>query len=61
MKEYINKVGNAIPNILIVAQSKEQIKDQNTLFLYGYFQETGLRGFWKKVSQGIKALNLWHK
>ena len=54
MKEYINQVGKSIPNTLKIAQSKEVISDKNSLILYGYFQDTGFRGFFKKIIQGIK-------
>ena len=36
---------------------KEVIEDNYSLILYGYYQYTGLRGFFKKVRQGIKARN----
>ena len=55
MKEYINQVGKSIPNTLRIAQSKEVISDKNSLILYGYFQDIGFRGFFKKIKQGIKA------
>ena len=55
MKEYIDKVGNSIPNTLQLARSKEVIEDMNGLILYGYYEETGFRGFFKKIRQGLKA------
>jgi|TARA_R110000782_G_scaffold4885_3_gene17037 hypothetical protein len=55
MKNYINKVGESIPNVLRVAQSKEVIQDKNSLILYGYYEDTGFKGFFKKIKQGIKA------
>ena len=55
MKNYINKVGESIPNVLRIAQTKEIIKDKRTLILYGYFEDTGFKGFFKKIKQGIKA------
>jgi len=55
MKDYINKVGESIPNVLRVAQSKEIIQDKNSLILYGYYEDTGFRGFFKKIKQGVKA------
>jgi hypothetical protein len=55
MKDYINKVGESIPNVLRVAQSKEVIQDKNSLILYGYYEDTGFRGFFKKIKQGVKA------
>jgi|TARA_R110000822_G_scaffold108432_1_gene237924 hypothetical protein len=57
MKNYINKVGESIPNVLRVAQSKEIIQDKNSLILYGYYEDTGFRGFFKKIKQGVKARN----
>ena len=57
MKDYINKVGESIPNVLRVAQSKEIIQDKNSLILYGYYEDTGFKGFFKKIKQGIKARN----
>ena len=55
MKEYINKVGESIPNTLQIARSKEVINDTYGLVLYGYYEETGFRGFFKKIRQGLKA------
>lgn len=55
MKDYINKVGESIPNVLRIAQTKEVIKDKSTLILYGFFEDTGFKGFFKKIKQGIKA------
>ena len=55
MKDYINKVGKSIPKVLRVAQSKEIIQNKNSLILYGYYEDTGFRGFFKKIKQGIKA------
>jgi hypothetical protein len=55
MKDYINKVGESIPNVLRIAQTKEVIKDKSSLILYGYFEDTGFKGFFKKIKQGIKA------
>ena len=57
MKNYINKVGESIPSVLRVAQSKEVIQDKNSLILYGYYEDTGFRGFFKKIKQGVKARN----
>jgi hypothetical protein len=57
MKDYINKVGESIPNVLRIAQTKELIKDKSSLILYGYFEDTGFKGFFKKIKQGIKARN----
>ena len=57
MKDYINKVGESIPNVLRIAQTKEVIKDKSSLILYGYFEDTGFKGFFKKIKQGIKARN----
>ena len=57
MKDYINKVGKSMPSVLRVAQSKEIIQNKNSLILYGYYQDTGFRGFFKKIKQGIKARN----
>jgi|TARA_R110000772_G_scaffold36937_2_gene88039 hypothetical protein len=57
MKDYINKVGQSIPNVLRVAQSKEVILNKNSLILYGYYEDTGFRGFFRKILQGIKARN----
>ena len=55
MKDYINKVGKSIPKVLRVAQSNEIIQNKNSLILYGYYEDTGFRGFFKKIKQGIKA------
>lgn len=55
MKDYINKVGESIPNVLRIAQTKEVIKDKHSLILYGFFEDTGFKGFFKKIKQGIKA------
>ena len=55
MKDYINKVGESIPSVLRVAQTKEVIQDKNSLILYGYYEDTGFRGFFRKIIQGIKA------
>jgi|TARA_R110000822_G_scaffold8948_1_gene35230 hypothetical protein len=55
MKEYIDKVGNSIPNTLQLARSKEVINDTYGLILYGYYEETGFKGFFKKIKQGLKA------
>ena len=55
MKDYINKVGKSIPKVLRVAQSKEIIQNKNSLILYGYYEDTGFKGFFKKIKQGIKA------
>jgi len=57
MKQYINKVGESIPNVLRIAQTKEVIKDKSSLILYGFFEDTGFKGFFKKIKQGIKARN----
>lgn len=55
MKDYINKVGESIPNVLRIAQTKEVIEDKSTLILYGFFEDTGFKGFFKKIKQGIKS------
>ena len=57
MKDYINKVGKSIPKVLRVAQSNEIIQNKNSLILYGYYEDTGFRGFFKKIKQGVKARN----
>lgn len=57
MKDYINKVGESIPNVLRIAQTKEVIKDKSSLILYGFFEDTGFKGFFKKIKQGIKGRN----
>jgi len=55
MIEYLNSVGKTIPNTLQIARHHEVIKDTYTLQLYGYYEDTGFRGFFKKIRQGIKA------
>ena len=60
MKKYIDNVGKSIPNVLKMAQNTEVIKDNNSLVLYGYYEYTGFKGFFKKVKQGIKAYT-WQK
>jgi hypothetical protein len=60
MKKYIDNVGKSIPNVLKMAQNSEVIKDDYSLVLYGYYEYTGFRGFFKKVKQGIKAYT-WQK
>ncbi len=60
MKQYIDNVGKSIPNVLKMAQNSEVIKDDYSLVLYGYYEYTGFRGFFKKVKQGIKAYT-WQK
>jgi len=57
MKQYINNVGKSMPYTLKLAQEREVIKDNYSLILYGYFEYTGFKGFWRKVKQGIKARN----
>ncbi len=55
MIEYLNRVGKTIPTTLQIAHQHEVIKDTYTLQLYGYYEDTGFRGFFKKIRQGIKA------
>ncbi len=55
MKQYIDNVGKTIPKTLRFSQHIEIIKDTYSLLLYGYYEDTGWRGFFKKVKQGIKA------
>ena len=55
MKDYINKVGKSIPKVLRVAQSNEIIQNKNSLILNGFYEDTGFRGFFRKIIQGIKA------
>jgi hypothetical protein len=55
MKEYIDKVGQSIPNTLQLARSKEVIRDTYGLILYGYYEDVGFKSFFKKIKQGIKA------
>ena len=55
MIEYLNSVGKTIPNTLQIARQYEVIKDTYTLQLYGYYENTGFRGFFKKIRQGLKA------
>lgn len=55
MIEYINKVGKSIPNTLKLAQNFEHLEDTNSLVLYGYYEDTGFRGFFRKIRQGIKV------
>lgn len=55
MIQYLNNVGKTIPNTLRFAQTTEVIKDTYGLVLYGYYEDTGFRGFFKKIRQGIKA------
>ena len=57
MKQYIDNVGKSMPYTLKLAQQREVIKNNYSLILYGYFEYTGFKGFWKKVKQGIKARN----
>jgi hypothetical protein len=57
MIDYINKVGETIPNTIRIAQKVEVIKDTYTLQLYGYYEDTGFRGFFRKIRQGLKARN----
>mgnify|MGYP003657262286 CR=1 FL=1 len=60
MIKYIDNVGKSIPYSLRMAQEREIIKDNNSLVLYGYYEYTGFKGFFKKVKQGIKAYT-WQK
>jgi hypothetical protein len=60
MKKYIDNVGKSIPNVLKMAQNTEVIKDDYSLVLYGYYEYTGFKGFFKKVKQGIKSYT-WQK
>jgi len=55
MIKYINNVGKSLPYTLKLAQNREIIKDNYSLILYGFYQYTGFKGFWRKVLQGIKA------
>jgi len=55
MRNFIDKVGKSIPNTLKVAQHNEIIADMYSLVLYGYYEDTGFRGFFKKIKQGLKA------
>ena len=55
MIQYINNVGKSIPYTLKLAQEREVIKDNYSLILYGFYEDTGFKGFWRKVKQGIKA------
>ena len=55
MIQYLNNVGKTIPNTLRFAQTTEVIKDTYGLVLYGYYEDTGFRGFFRKIKQGIKA------
>jgi hypothetical protein len=55
MIEYLNSVGKTIPKTIQIARQNEIIKDTYTLQLYGYYEYTGFRGFFKKVKQAIKA------
>ena len=48
MIDYINKVGQTIPQTLKLAQTHEVIKDTYTLQLYGYYEEVGFKRFFKK-------------
>ncbi|MAK30305.1 MAG: hypothetical protein CL490_07355 [Acinetobacter sp.] len=56
MIQYLNNVGKTIPQTLRFAQRAEVIKDTHGLVLYGYYEDTGFRGFFKKIRQGLKAL-----
>jgi hypothetical protein len=55
MIKYIDNVGKSIPYTLKLAQEREVIKDNYSLILYGFYEDTGFKGFWRKVKQGIKA------
>lgn len=55
MRNFIDQVGKSIPNTLKVAQHNEIITDMYSLVLYGYYEDTGFRRFFKKIKQGIKA------
>ena len=51
MKQYIDNVGKSMPYTLKLAQEREVIKDNYSLILYGFYQYTGFKGFWRKVKQ----------
>ena len=55
MIDYINKVGQTIPQTLKLAQDHEVIEDTYTLQLYGYYEEVGFKRFFKKIKQGVKV------
>ncbi len=61
MIDFINAVGESIPNTLKIGEQREVIKDNYTLRFFGFYEYTGFSNFFKKVWQGVKARNTWAK
>jgi len=55
---YINKMFSTVPKIIklgTLSDSKTYTKE--TIRFYGYYEETGFKGFFKKLYMGIKSYN----
>ena len=55
-KHYIKNMFITIPKIIkLGTMSDKKTYTKETIRFYGYFEETGFTGFFKKVYMGIKA------
>ena len=55
MRQYIDNLGKAIPNVIQMGLSDEYISSEESLMFYGFFNLTGMRGFFRKLRIGIIA------
>lgn len=55
-KNYMKNMFETIPKIIkLGTMSDKKTYTKETIRFYGYFEETGFTGFFKKVYMGIKA------
>lgn len=54
MKDKVNKYGGVIISTIKLGHLHKQSNTTDDLIFYGYYEYTGIKGFWKKVKMGIK-------
>ena len=55
-KNYVKNMFITIPKIIkLGTMSDKKTYTKETIRFYGYFEETGFKGFFRKVLMGIKA------
>lgn len=54
MKHEVNKYGGVITSAIKLGQLHKQTNTTDDLIFYGYYEYTGIKGFWKKVRMGTK-------
>ncbi len=54
MKHEVNKYGTVITSAIKLGQLNKQSNTTDDLVFYGFYEYTGIKGFWKKIRTASK-------